>query len=156
MRNGIRSHSMIGVIPVRDPPHIPKLDIRQFGRQQRSCSVEMMAPRCNDEKEHSRRMFKESFQSVFSRTGPLIPSQRIAPIGLSRTMTIKPSTMKSFSGFSDVVSSPSNGPHSMEATGSGSFNGPVLRAMGTLPPLVDLAGDANARIRANKRFNMRS
>jgi hypothetical protein len=144
---------MIGVMPIRDPPHVPKLEIKQFGRQYRSCSVELMAPRCNDEKEHSRRMFKESFNSVFSRTGPLIPSRKIAPLGLDRTQVIKMngSTMKGFSNYSDAVTA--NDLHGSETPNA--LDSPVLRAMTTLPPLVNLAGDANARIRASKRFTTR-
>jgi hypothetical protein len=144
---------MIGVMPVTNPPHVPKLDIKQFGRQYRSSSVQLNAPRCNDEREHSRRMFKESFSSVFSRTGPLIPSGKIAPIGLDRTQAIKMtgSTMKGYSNYSDAVTA--NDRHGSETPSA--LDSPVLRAMTTLPPLVDLAGDANARIRASKRFAMR-
>jgi hypothetical protein len=144
---------MIGVMPTKEPPHVPKLEIKQFGRQYRSCSVELMAPRCNDEKEHSRRMFKESFNSVFSRTGPLIPSRKIAPLGLDCTQVIKMngSTMKGYSNYSDAVTA--NDQHGSETPNA--LHSPVLRAMTTLPPLVDLAGDANARIRASKRFTTR-
>lgn len=142
---------MVGVMPIKDPPLVPKLDIKQFGRQYRSCSVELMAPRCNDEKENSQKMFKESFDSVFSRTGPMIQSRKIAPLGRDRSLVMKSTTMKGFSDFSDAVTSNSQ----QGSEGNGASVGPVLRAMPTLPPLVDLAGNANARIRASKRFAMR-
>lgn len=143
---------MIGVMPIKDPPLIPKLDIKHFGRQYRSCSVELMAPRCNDEKEHSRRMFKESFSAVFAQSGPLIPQRKIAPLGQDRIQALKNAAMKGYTNFTDVLAT--HDQHSDEAV-SALDRGHVLRAMSSLPPLVDLAGDANARIRANKRFSLR-
>ena len=205
---------MVGVIPVPDKNGLNsrlglglglgvglmRIDPRS-SRKTRSCSVEMTPQREYGDREHSRRMFKTSFEAVFRRINESASNSNTNSSGgvgiakrdkekekdragtpssssssnvhRNRLSFLAPSTSPEAEITSGVSNIPPTTPSNSNINSSLSSNpnhsirksttvlGPrsslirtPLRALASLPPLVDLAANANARIKSNKKLLM--